>query len=225
MESYLQLSLVHAERLNWLHWHPGKTEDNIQGVGSSLSCAVSSHTLTMTNVVDSASSAQIKITLTNVHYSLTTGGTTGIRATTYTADGTYMIDQTTTMALTGINTAATLTLVGSGISVASSATVGEVGSATFRFRVPVPVAINCKFNIKFPLQMSVDSTSTTVNVNYISFPRQQTNLYSAPKSSGEARDINLNYVCPDNYVEANQLALFTITSVRNPTSTKGSDTF
>ena len=114
-----------------------------------------------------------------------------------------MIDKTITMALTGVNTAATLSLVSSGISVASSATVSEVGSATFRFRVPVPVAINCKFNIKFPLQMSVDSTSTTVDVSYISFPRQQAGQYSAPKASGEARDINLNFVCPDNYLEAN----------------------
>ena len=129
------------------------------------------------------------------------------------------------MALTGVNTPATLILDGSGLSVTSSPTVGEVGSAAFRLRVPVPVAINCKFNIKFPLQMSVDSTSTTVDVSYISFPRPQAGQYSAPKSSGEARDINLNFVCPDNYLEANQLALFTINSVRNPTSTKVSDTF
>ncbi len=49
--------------------------------------------------------------------------------------------------------------------------------------------------------------------------------YSAPKSSGEARDIYLNYVCPDNYLEANQMAIFTINNVKNPSSTKPSDTF
>lgn len=108
---------------------------------------------------------------------------------------------------------------------ANSGTVSESGSATFRFRVPVPIAINCKFNIKFPVQMAVESASTTVNVNYISFPRQQTGLYSAPKSSGSARDIFLNYVCPDNYLEANQLALFTINDVANPSSTKTTDSF
>ena len=197
----------------------------VQNTGSSIACSVSSNTLTITNTVDSDTTAEIKISISNVLYPLTTGPKTGISVTSKTSDGLYRIDQNSNLSLTGVNTPATLVLVGSGLSVANSGTVSESGSATFRFRVPVPIAINCKFNIKFPVQMAVESASTTVNVNYISFPRQQTGLYSAPKSSGSARDIFLNYVCPDNYLEANQLALFTINDVANPSSTKTTDSF
>ncbi len=136
-----------------------------------MTCSVSSHTLTLSNIVDSASTATIEIAISNVKYSLTTGGTTGIQVTTYTSDGLYIIDRSSTMALTGVDTPATLSLVGTGVSVANSALVSESGAATFKFRLPVPIAINCKFRIVFPLQMAVDSTSTTTDVFYISFPR------------------------------------------------------
>ena len=156
----------------------------VSGVSASMACSVSGNMLTITNIVDSATTAALSLTISDLRYSLTTGGTTGIQATSKTADGLYDIDATSTLALTGVDTPATLTLVGTGISVASSSIVTEAGAATFRFRVPVPVAQSCKFRIVFPLDMSVDSTSTTVDVNYISFPRPQTGQYSAPKSSG-----------------------------------------
>lgn len=196
----------------------------VQNTGAALTCSIATHTLTISNLVDAQTTSELKLTISQLHYPLTTGGVSGIKATTYTADGLYKIDENTNLSLTGVNTAATLQLVGQGISVANSGTVSEAGSATFRFRVPVPVSQNCKFRIVFPLQMAVDSASTTVSVNYISFPRQQPN-YSAPKSSGQARDIFLNYVCPDNYLEANQMAIFTINDVVNPSSTKATDTF
>ncbi len=94
----------------------------------------------MSNVVDTDTSSELVISMSDVRYSMTTGGTTGIGITSYTADGLYKIDTNADMGLTGVNTAATLQLIGSGISVANSGTVTETGSATFRFRVPVPVA-------------------------------------------------------------------------------------
>lgn len=73
-------------------------------------------------------------------YPLTTGPKTGITVTSKTSDGAYKIDENSNLSLTGVNIPATLVLVGSGLNVANSGIVSESGSATFRFRVPVPIA-------------------------------------------------------------------------------------
>ena len=83
-------------------WNPSANsplsifKDNVScsagsGANSSLTCSLSSDklTLTISNVVatDTAAGSSITVNLTNIKYSLSTGGTSGLRITSRTSNG------------------------------------------------------------------------------------------------------------------------------------------